>query len=92
MSKFQVGDRVLVLDDEFGGVVASAKAEQITIITDDDIEIEYNESELILDQRFKVDRVVVKEEVPIKKEKSDRFLVKNLKKYLPLRWIYTYIN
>ncbi|GAL74823.1 putative DNA mismatch repair protein [Nonlabens ulvanivorans] len=70
MSKFQVGDRVLVLDDEFGGVVASAKAEQITIITEDDIEIEYNESELILDQRFKVDRVVVKEEVQIQKGKK----------------------
>ncbi|EAS20086.1 hypothetical protein BBFL7_02486 [Flavobacteria bacterium BBFL7] len=70
MSKFQVGDRVLVLDDEFGGVVASAKAKQVTVITDDDIEIEYNESELILDQRFKVDRIVVKEEVPIQKGKK----------------------
>lgn len=70
MSKFKVGDRVLVLDDEFGGVVASAKAKLITIITDDDIEIDYHESELILDQRFKVDRVVVKQEVAIQKGKK----------------------
>lgn len=70
MSKFKVGDHVLVLDDEFGGVVAFAKAEQITIITDDDIEITYHESELILNQKFKVEHVVVKEETNIQKGKK----------------------
>lgn len=70
MSKFKIGDRVLVLDDEFGGVVAFAKAEQITIITDDDIEITYRESELILDQRFKVENVIVKEEAVVQRGKK----------------------
>ncbi|WP_298951304.1 Smr/MutS family protein [uncultured Nonlabens sp.] len=69
MHQFQKGDRVLVLDDEFGGVVAFAKAEQITILTDDDIEITYNSSELILDRSFKVSNFTPKEEPAPKKSK-----------------------
>lgn len=79
MSKFCKGDRVLILDDEFGGVVAFAKAEQITIITDDDIEITYHESELILDRSFKVDRVEVKSEVPVQKGKKRKISRKKAK-------------
>ncbi len=70
MSKFKKGDRVLVLDEDFGGVVAFAKAEKITIITDDEIEVAYHSSELIHDQRFKVERVVVKQEITVQKGKK----------------------
>lgn len=70
MSEFKKGDRVLVLDDDFGGVVAFAKAEQISILTDDGIEITYHPSELIHDKRFKVERVEVKEETTIQKGKK----------------------
>lgn len=70
MSPFKKGDRVLILDDEFGGVVAFAKAEKITIISDDGIEIIYNSNELILDESFKVSHVVIKEEPKIKKSKT----------------------
>lgn len=70
MSKFRVGDRVLVLDDDFGGVVASAKANQITILTNDEIEITYHERELILDKSFKVERVILKDESSVKKGKK----------------------
>jgi dsDNA-specific endonuclease/ATPase MutS2 len=70
MSQFKIGDRVLVLDDEFGGLVAFAKAEQITILTDDGIEITYHQRELILDRSFKVSHVVRKEEPAPKKSKT----------------------
>jgi dsDNA-specific endonuclease/ATPase MutS2 len=70
MHQFRIGDRVLVLDDEFGGVVAFAKAEQITILTDDGIEISYHQRELILDRSFKVSHVVRKEEPAPKKSKT----------------------
>jgi dsDNA-specific endonuclease/ATPase MutS2 len=70
MSQFKIGDRVLVLDDEFGGVVAFAKAEQITILTDEGIEITYHQRELILDRSFKVTNVVRKEEPAPKKSKT----------------------
>ena len=60
--KFKKGDLVLVIDDNISGVVASAKAKQITIITTDEIEITYEERELILNQKFKVAQVVPKEE------------------------------
>ena len=66
-SKFKIGERILVLDDDFGGVVVFAKAEQITILSDDNIEITYHESELILNQRFKVDTVIIKEETTVQK-------------------------
>jgi len=65
--KFSKGDQVLVLDDDISGVVASAKAEQITITTTDDIDITFHESELILDQRFKVSGIVPKSEPALKK-------------------------
>ncbi|WP_213520363.1 Smr/MutS family protein [Nonlabens sp.] len=70
MSGFKIGDRVLVLDDDFGGVVAFAKAEQITILTDEGIEISYHRRELILDRSFKVSHVVRKEEPAPKKPKT----------------------
>lgn len=70
MSGFKKGDRVLVLDDDFGGVVAFAKAEQITILTDDGIEITYHKSQLIIDQSFPVSKVIVKEEPAAKKSKK----------------------
>ena len=67
-SKFTKGDKVLVLDDDMSGVVAFAKAEQITITTEDDIDLIFHENELILDQRFKVSHVE-KTEPPAKKPK-----------------------
>jgi hypothetical protein len=70
MPQFKKGNRVLVLDDEFGGVVSFAKAEQITILTDDGIEITYHQRELILDRSFKVSHVVRKEEPALKKPKT----------------------
>jgi dsDNA-specific endonuclease/ATPase MutS2 len=70
MSEFKKGSRVLVLDDEFGGVVAFAKAEQITILTDEGIEITYHQKELILDRSFKVSHVVRKEEPALKRSKT----------------------
>ncbi|QJP33128.1 DNA mismatch repair protein MutS [Nonlabens sp. Ci31] len=70
MYSYKIGDRVLVLDDEFGGVVAFAKAEQITILTDDGIEITYHQRELILDRSFQVSHVVRKEEPAPKKSKT----------------------
>ena len=82
MSGFKVGDRVLVLDDEFGGVVAFAKAEQITILTDDGIEITYHQSELILDRSFKVSHVVRKEEPAPKKSKT-RLLSRKKAAFIP---------
>jgi len=68
-SKFKIGDRVLVLDDDLRGVVAFAKANQITITTNDDIDLTFHENELILDQRFKVSAVVPKGEPTPKKPK-----------------------
>jgi len=67
--KFTKGDRVLVLDDDMSGVVAFAKAKQITITTTDEIELTFHEKELILDQRFKVSNVVPKSEPEPKKSK-----------------------
>ena len=62
MKKFRKGDRVLVLDDDFGGVVAFAKAEQITILTDDGIEITFHQNQLIIDKSFTVSKVEIKKE------------------------------
>lgn len=70
MSQFKKGDRVLVLDDEFGGVVAFAKAGQITILTDDGLQMEYTSNELILDKSFKVSYVNVKNEPKAKRSKK----------------------
>ncbi|MFT4741320.1 MAG: dsDNA-specific endonuclease/ATPase MutS2 [Marivirga sp.] len=82
MSGFNVGERVLVLDDEFGGVVAFAKAEQITILTDEGIEITYHQRELILDRSFKVTNVVRKEEPAPKKSKT-RFVSRKKAAFIP---------
>jgi hypothetical protein len=68
-SKFNIGDQVLVIDDDLSGVVAFAKANQITITTTDDIDLTFHESELILDQRFKVSAVIPKMEPDPKKPK-----------------------
>lgn len=79
MTKFKKGDRVLVLDDEFGGVVAFAKAEQIIITSDDGIEITYHPTELILDKSFKVGQVVMKEETTTQKGKKRQLSRKKAK-------------
>ncbi len=84
MSQFKKGNRVLVLDDEFGGVVSFAKAEQITILTDDGIEITYHQRELILDRSFKVSHVVRKEEPAPKKSKIRQ--VSREQKHLLFLW------
>ncbi len=68
-SKFSKGDRVLVLDDNMSGVVAFAKADQVTVITEDEIELTFHERELIHDQRFKVTAVKPKEEPRPKRAK-----------------------
>lgn len=70
MAAFKKGDRVLVLDDEVGGVVAFAKAEQITILTHEGIEITYHQRELILDMAFQVNQVLPKDEPTPKKSKK----------------------
>jgi dsDNA-specific endonuclease/ATPase MutS2 len=62
LSKFGKGDRVLVIDDDVRGVVAFAKAEQITILTEHDMELQFHESELILDKRFDVTGIIPKKE------------------------------
>jgi len=82
MSGFKLGDRVLVLDDEFGGVVAFAKAEQITILTDEGIEISYHQRELILDRSFKVSYVVRKEE-PMPKKSKTRLVSRKKAAFIP---------
>lgn len=81
-SKFSVGDRVLVLDDDMSGVVAFAKAEKITITTTDDIDLTFHESELILDQRFKVSQVVPKEE-PVPKKSKRRIQSRKKAAFIP---------
>lgn len=68
-SKFKIGDQVLVIDDDMSGVVAFAKANQITITTTDDIDLTFHEDELILDKRFKVSGVIPKAEPSPKKPK-----------------------
>lgn len=82
MSQFKKGDRVLVLDDEFGGVVAFAKAEQVTILTDDGIEISYQEKELILDKSFKVSHVILKKE-PAPKKSNKRQVSRKKAAFIP---------
>ncbi|AZQ43772.1 Smr/MutS family protein [Nonlabens ponticola] len=69
MSKFKKGDQVLVIDDDVSGVVAFAKAEQVTILSTDDIELQYHEQELILDQRFNVKGIVPMKKEVVKKSK-----------------------
>jgi dsDNA-specific endonuclease/ATPase MutS2 len=69
-TKFKKGDRVLVVDDDMGGVVAFAKADQVTIITDFDVSITYHERELVLDAPLNIDQVVVKKEPEKKKGKQ----------------------
>jgi dsDNA-specific endonuclease/ATPase MutS2 len=46
--KFNKGDKVTVLDDDFEGVVSSVQGEQVTIETKDGFELTYHERELIL--------------------------------------------
>jgi len=58
---FKKDDRVLVLDDNLAGVVAFAKAEFITITTDDGVNLEFHTSELIHDKAFKIGEVQVKD-------------------------------
>ena len=45
---FNQGDRVLVLDDDLKGVVSSINGDSIVVVTDDDFEIEFESSELVL--------------------------------------------
>lgn len=58
---FKKGDRVLVIDDNLAGVIAFAKAEFITITTDDGVDLEFHTSELIHDMALKVGAVEVKD-------------------------------
>ncbi|KQC34238.1 DNA mismatch repair protein MutS [Nonlabens sp. YIK11] len=68
-NKFSKGDKVLVLDDDMSGVVAFAKAKQITITTADGIDLTFHEDELILDRRLQVKHIEVKKEPAPKKPK-----------------------
>jgi|TARA_R110002110_G_scaffold36397_25_gene121486 hypothetical protein len=45
---FNQGDRVLVLDEDLMGIVSSISGNSIVVITDDDFEIEFDSSELVL--------------------------------------------
>ncbi len=69
-SKFKIGDRVLVLDDDVAGVISFAKAEFITITTDDGIDLVFHKSELISEASMKIDKVIVKDEPSLRKNKK----------------------
>ena len=81
-SKFSKGDKVLVLDDDMSGVVAFAKAEQITITTADDIDLTFHENELIMDKRFKVSAVIPKSE-PLPKKPKRRIQSRKKAAFIP---------
>lgn len=61
-NSFKIGDKVLVLDENIRGVIAFAKANSLTIQTEDGLTLEYLSHEVVLDQKLKVDKVVIKEE------------------------------
>lgn len=50
MKKIDVGDNVQVLDDTMVGIVKKVMGPTVTIITSDGFELEYDESELLLDE------------------------------------------
>ncbi|WP_124981090.1 Smr/MutS family protein [Nonlabens xiamenensis] len=70
MQQFKKGDRVLVVDEDLAGVVAFAKAESITIRTEEGLELLFNVSELIHDRSFEIKHVEVKPETVAKKSLS----------------------
>ena len=46
--QFNIGDRVSVLDDNLMGFVSSISDSSVFVTTDDDFEIEFDSSELVL--------------------------------------------
>ncbi|WP_333694972.1 Smr/MutS family protein [Flavobacterium sp.] len=51
MTKFNIGDRVMVLDDNLNGTIKNISLQGITIETEDGFEITYEADELVLDQQ-----------------------------------------
>lgn len=71
--KFKKGDRITFIDDDVRGVVAFAKAESLTIITDEEIEIQVYPKQVILDQSFQIGAVDISmAEEPKKKQSKKR--------------------
>jgi dsDNA-specific endonuclease/ATPase MutS2 len=75
MKKIDVGDNVQVLDDTMVGIVKKVMGPTVTIITSDGFELEYDESELLLDEgpgalkvsNFEVAQVKSQKDKPKKK-------------------------
>ena len=44
----KVGDKVLVLDDAISGAITEVKGSSITILTEEDFEMQFNENELVV--------------------------------------------
>lgn len=61
-NNFNIGDRVVVIDENVSGVIAFAKANSFTIETTDGLTLVYEAHEIMLDLKMKVDRVVIKKE------------------------------
>ncbi len=72
---FNQGDRVLVLDDDLSGMVSSVRGNSIVIITDDDFEMEFESSELVLMDNTLSKRDFIPDDV------SEVLLEKTVEKY-----------
>ena len=72
---FNQGDRVLVLDDDLSGMVASVVGNSVVIITDDDFEMEFDSSELVLMNNTLSKRDFIPDDV------SEVLLEKTVEKY-----------
>ncbi len=86
--KFQIGDKVSVLDDDIIGVVKTISASLITIETDDGFEMEFSEKELVIAESMSKQmhtepdmNSIIKEKEQSQKRKSVR--VKPKERYQP---------
>ncbi len=88
--KFQIGDKVSVLDDDIIGVVKRMTAAMVIIETEDGFEMEFTEDELVIEntlssQLFSEPDMtrIIKEKEQSQKPKSVRVKQKNV---IILRW------
>ncbi len=86
--KFQIGDKVSVLDDDIIGVVKTISTSLITIETDDGFEMEFSENELVISESMSNQmhtepdmHSIIKEKEQSPKRKSVR--VKPKERYQP---------
>ena len=80
---FKQGDSVLVLDDDLSGIVSSVKGNLIVIITDDDFEMEFASSELVLiDSTLSKRDFIPDDLLGVLSEKADKKIIK-VKRVLP---------